>query len=630
LNKSKKKKKKKKKTQQKKTKQNKTMSTESPNVGITTTNSDTTSPRTTELNRVKSHLALARSRLALLTSAEGLSNFTLLVDEVNAWLESVSLPSNGADEAHAGVLRARIAKIDALGLLVDDAAAIASSSSHKKKSRSNDAPVAATAATASGAKATSLRRRKKKAQPHSGVTESEDEEMSESSQAGAVDLDADSSPTPLSPTAAASAAAAQPAQPAQPQLRAWKQRVNALSQSMDVPAPAAAAAPAAADRRQSSDDTLRKWKRNTMAMISAVGAAKPSELKADGGEAAAAAGSASASGSGGDDASHAHLPSSAGSSIRRWKREMSGEQADAFKRVIEERYGRSHSATSESSAAAAAAAAAAANDLADEEDDMIVAARESGVPKKASRRTDLLARFRREKTGGFASTASASLGSSSSSAASSAASSTSTSQILGVPLASLAASTSVPDFILLAVSHLEANGLAEDIMFNCSDDVAINELERKIERGELSDLAAYKHAEVVAALIKRFLMRLPDAADGESPARQLCRLHDDCETSLSSASSLTALLHQMACRELALLRFLLAFVVNRAKTTDVPYVCLWRSAEQLGQCLVRGSDARRSAASAVTFSLLRLYNGAFEPPMLTACSTCATPRPTRS
>jgi hypothetical protein len=172
----------------------------------------------------------------------------------------------------------------------------------------------------------------------------------------------------------------------------------------------------------------------------------------------------------------------------------------------------------------------------------------------------------------------------------------------------------VPDFILLSVSHLEANGLAEDMMFNCTDEVAINELERKIERGELSDLAAYKHAEVVAALIKRFLLRLPEPLMENHLLDNFVAcltIADEFELCLE----LDGLLHQMPCRELSLLRFLLAFVVNRAKTTDVPYVCLWRAAEQLGQCLVRGSDARRSAAGAVTFALLRLYGGAFEPPV---------------
>jgi hypothetical protein len=378
-------------------------------------NADATSPRTAELNRVKSHLALARSRLALLTSAEGLSNFTLLVDEVNALLGSeFALPSNGgALQEHAGALRARVAKIDALGLLLDDNhnANSASSSSHKKKSRSSADDAASPAAAAAAANAASgkgsLRRRKKKptalpAAASGGVTESEDEEASDLADD---ESDADSRPRPSLPLlfcCCCSAAARRTTAAAVARMEATcqcSQSVNGCAacfcfrSSSLVP-----------DRRQSSDDTSAQVEAQHDGDDFRCGWRQAERAQSRRRRVGRCGWHRRRVGQRRRRRRRTRIcRQTAGSSIRRWKREMSGEQADAFKRVIEERYGRNTSAAAsfaQESAAAAAAPphAAGANDLADEDDDVIVAARESGVPKKASRRTDLLARFRREKS----------------------------------------------------------------------------------------------------------------------------------------------------------------------------------------------------------------------------------------
>jgi hypothetical protein len=534
--------------------------------------------------------------------------------EMTALLNDVAaLLADAPGEQHAG-LRARLERVQKLSLSSDSVSSPDTTTVDASVSNSA-ATVGPTAHAGSSSSSSSVSKKKKSR--HGKKARASDDDASESQSV----CDVIVKDGPNAPLLAAAAADTAPA----PQLRAWKQRATALSSSpaphstgesgiaiaasntlkrsvqFALPTDAAATAAVAGDTATSAatpapapadDGTLRKWKRNmNKNAASAELAASPP---------AAGAGEPTAS---------VPLAQSQGS-IRRWKGAMTGEQADAFKRVTEEKYGRSHSLTDSSQAAAAAAAAAAATSstTADEEDTTV--SKEVGVPRKASR---LLARFRREKSSDArkpdASASASQL------SASSASASSSSSQVLGVQLSELPASTSVPDFVLLAVSHLEANGLSEEVMFNCTDEAAISELERKIECGELSDLAAYKNAEVVAALIKRFLLRLPTSL----VENHLLDNFVAClaiENRFELCIELDALLHQMPCRELHLLRFLLAFVHGRAKSAEAPFVCHWRSAEQLGACFVRGSDARRSAACAVTWQLLQLYEAVFDPPVL--------------
>ena len=81
-------------------------------------------------------------------------------------------------------------------------------------------------------------------------------------------------------------------------------------------------------------------------------------------------------------------------------------------------------------------------------------------------------------------------------------------KIFGTPLSDLAASTAVPDFVLLAVNQLEANGVSDDALFDGADERTVDELERRVERGDWADLTSYRNNDVIASLLRRFLLQV--------------------------------------------------------------------------------------------------------------------------
>lgn len=80
-------------------------------------------------------------------------------------------------------------------------------------------------------------------------------------------------------------------------------------------------------------------------------------------------------------------------------------------------------------------------------------------------------------------------------------------KLFGVPLSDLAASTAIPDFVFVAVNQLEANGVSDDALFDGADERAVDDLERRVERGDWADLTSCRNADVIASLLRRFLLQ---------------------------------------------------------------------------------------------------------------------------
>ena len=91
----------------------------------------------------------------------------------------------------------------------------------------------------------------------------------------------------------------------------------------------------------------------------------------------------------------------------------------------------------------------------------------------------------------------------------------------------------------------------------------------------MSDLAAYKYAEVVAGLLKRFLQQLPEPLIANHLVDHFlaCLVVEDDDATL--VLELDGLLRQLSCREYCLLRFVLSYVASRVAQCDVPLTCRW-------------------------------------------------------